>query len=357
MARVRPVLCAFAVGVTLGGAAAPARAQPAAPTNTKVTAEALFVEGRRLVAAGQYAEACPKFADSERLDPSPATLLNLASCYERLGRTATAWATYREAASAANAAGRQELVATAQRHADALVPRLARMTINVLQPPEGIEVKRDGVVVDRAEWGTPIPLDPGSHIVAVSAPGYKPWSTTVDVAYEGAQAGVNVPLLDPLPHDEARPTETPTPGTPPSSNASPPAAAVSPATAAPPSAKGEVGGGGTQRAIGWSVGAIGVVSLGVGAGFAIAAKARYKDSLNHCPLNPTVCDSTGVSERNEARTSGDVATWTVIGGAVAASVGLVVVLTAPHGAKAERVQAASVRVAPALGGAVLEGTW
>jgi hypothetical protein len=70
-----------------------------------------------------------------------------------------------------------------------------------------------------------------------------------------------------------------------------------------------------------------------------------------------VCDSIGVSERNDARSRGDVATWTVVGGAIAAGLGLVVVLTARHGSKSERPQAASVRVLPALGGAVLEGAW
>src|SRR5580704_7129436 len=71
-------------------------------------AEALFAEGRRLVDAGDFANACPKFADSERLDPSVATLLNLGACYEKAGRTASAWATFREAISAAQAAKRDD---------------------------------------------------------------------------------------------------------------------------------------------------------------------------------------------------------------------------------------------------------
>src|SRR3984885_15543934 len=100
-----------------------ARAQTPNPSGKSV-AEALFEEGRKLVADGNFAEACPKFADSQRLDPSPATLLNLASCYEKSGRTASAWATYREAASADSAAGRAEYITTAQRHAEALGPRL-----------------------------------------------------------------------------------------------------------------------------------------------------------------------------------------------------------------------------------------
>src|ERR1700735_1999583 len=105
----------LAAGIPASSVAAGANAAAQAPSNSTVTAEALFEEARSLVAAGKYAEACPKFADSERLGPSVATLLNLANCWEKAGHTATAWATYREAASAANAAGRKDYLATAQR--------------------------------------------------------------------------------------------------------------------------------------------------------------------------------------------------------------------------------------------------
>src|SRR5438552_13565446 len=141
--RVWPAaaLCAFVLG-----AAAPREARAQGNT-AKVAAEALFDEGRRLMAEGKAAEACPKFADSQRIDPSPGTLLNLASCYEKVDRPASAWATYREAASLAASTGRQDLVATAQRHADALSPKLARLSVSAASPPAGLAVALDGVTV------------------------------------------------------------------------------------------------------------------------------------------------------------------------------------------------------------------
>ena len=320
-----------------------ALAQPAGG-NGKVAAEALFEQGRSLVAEGKFAEACPRFADSQRLDPSPGTLLNLASCYEKLGRTATAWATYREAASAANAANRADYVASAQRHADALAQKLARLTTTVAQPVDGLQIRRDGVDVARAEWGVPIPVDAGSHTIEASAPGHKPWSTTVDVAQDGAQAAVAVPAL------EAAPVE-----------ATPPAPAVTPppAPTAPPPAPVDTGTGNGQRVAGLVVGGVGVVGLGLSALFAAFAKGKYNDSLNNCQTtNVNLCSQTGVNQRNDALTDGNVASVSFGVGLAALVGGGVLWFTAP---RAPSAATGSVRVSPMVGvgsgGAVLQGSW
>ena len=107
----------------LGAPAARAQGPSPAPSHDKVAAEALFEDGRRLAAAGSFAEACPKFADSQRLDPSPGTLLNLANCYEKLRSLRHGVGHLpRGRELPANAAGRADYVATAQRHAEALAP-------------------------------------------------------------------------------------------------------------------------------------------------------------------------------------------------------------------------------------------
>src|SRR5258708_39182856 len=53
-------------------------------------AEMLYRQGRALVAEGKAAEACPKFAESYRLDATTRTLLNPASCHKTQGKLATA---------------------------------------------------------------------------------------------------------------------------------------------------------------------------------------------------------------------------------------------------------------------------
>ena len=79
---------AFALVSSVGWVASPAFAQSG---SNKAAAEALFSEGRSLASAGKCDEAIPKFQASQKLDPGIGTLLNLADCYEKVGRTASAW--------------------------------------------------------------------------------------------------------------------------------------------------------------------------------------------------------------------------------------------------------------------------
>src|SRR3954468_2190760 len=70
--------------------------------SSQAAAQALFEQARKLMADGKFPEACPKLAESQRLDPGAGTLLNLGHCYEKSGRTASAWVTFKDAAAAAD---------------------------------------------------------------------------------------------------------------------------------------------------------------------------------------------------------------------------------------------------------------
>jgi hypothetical protein len=135
----------------------------------KATAEALFSEGRRLMASGNYATACEKFAASQKLDPGLGTSLNLADCYEKSGRTASAWVEFRDAASAAHRVGSKDREQVARARADALEKQLSRLTLVEKTPHPEQRVARDGAPVDRAVLGMAVPVDPGQHVVDVVA--------------------------------------------------------------------------------------------------------------------------------------------------------------------------------------------
>src|SRR4051812_39786672 len=171
----------------------PARAQSG--SGNRAAAEALFGEGRALMAKSQFSEACPKFEASEQLDPGLGTLLNLADCYEKLGKTASAWAEYREAIPLARGAGSKVRENLAIERAKALESRLSMITIRALGGAEdsaALEIRRDGVPVQAAKFGSPIPVDPGPHTIEATAPGKQKWSSTVQLN-EAQQLSIEVP--------------------------------------------------------------------------------------------------------------------------------------------------------------------
>jgi hypothetical protein len=177
-----------------------------AASNGESEAEALFRQAKELMDEGRYGEACPKLDRSRTLDRQVGTTLNLALCYERLGKTASSWAMWLDGADEAASKAQVEREALARRRAAQLAPRLLRITIVVTPQPDSpsLDVQLDGVSVPKAQWGTPTPVDPGAHWVQATAEGKRPWMFTVEVD-EGHVPTVNVGVLERLetPHEEA----------------------------------------------------------------------------------------------------------------------------------------------------------
>ena len=116
-----------------------AHAQQQSSPAQKVAAEALFDDALKLMRAGKHADACPKLEESQRLDPGIGTLLYLGECYENVGRTASAWASFREAASRAGAEGQSERLKSATERASRLEPKLAYLTIQAAPEARAIQ--------------------------------------------------------------------------------------------------------------------------------------------------------------------------------------------------------------------------
>jgi hypothetical protein len=153
------------VVLTLLLCAAPARADRRDP----VAAEALFRAGRAAADRGDFGSACPKFEESNRLDPAVGTMLNLAACEEQLGKVASAWQLFREVAQRLPRG--DERIAIAIARATALEPRLPHLYLAMANEPPGTVVLRDGVDLGSASFGLPLPVDPGEHVVIVKAAG------------------------------------------------------------------------------------------------------------------------------------------------------------------------------------------
>ena len=158
-------------------------------------AEALFQEGRRLLAAGQTDEACARLAESYAAEASSGTLLNLALCHEKQGKTATAWAEYRGAARLARNQGREDRAGAADDKVAMLEAKLPRLTSIPAKPVPGLKIATEDGTLGEGGLGVAVPVDPGSHKVTVSAPGYRPWATTLEMK-EGEQRTLEIPELE-----------------------------------------------------------------------------------------------------------------------------------------------------------------
>jgi hypothetical protein len=161
-------------------------------------AEEAFQEGRRLLAAGQIDQACASFAKSYDMVASSGTLLNLALCHEKQGKTATAWNEYRAAARLARNQGREDRASFADESANALEANLARISITAVEAVPGLHVATEAGPLGEGGLKVEVPIDPGSHKVTATAPGYLAWSATVQVK-EGQQLTVQIPKLEPEP--------------------------------------------------------------------------------------------------------------------------------------------------------------
>jgi Tfp pilus assembly protein PilF len=272
----------------------------------RAAAQSLFEEGRALMQTGKLAEACAKLEKSEELDPGGGTMLNLALCHERQGRTATAWAEYHDALDMARKDKRSGREDFARQHIAELTPALSRLTVKV--PAEGtpaaIEITRNGAPLKRAAWGTPAPVDPGPQTILARAPGYEDWSFTFTLGGRADSKTVEVPPLR------------------------------RGASAAGP---------GLQRALGFTLVGLGAAALGVGVGFGIHALASEATAHSLCG-GDTVCPTqAGLAQSQSAVTSAKVADGLIFGGLGVAGVGLAVALVArPAGAGDTAASAALV---------------
>lgn len=324
-----------AVAVCLGlVVAASAPAVHAAPDeDSRLAAQTLFDEAQALKRDGSYEEACEKFAASQKLDPALGTQLNLADCYERVGRTASAWINYVEVAAKAKKAGSTRRLEIAKERAAALKPKLSRMRVEVSSPVDGLTVERAGKKVPEATWGSATPVDPGSYEVTASAPGKKTWRTEVEVEGEGAEVVVEVPALQDVPAGDD-------------------------AVESQPSEPDQVEQDGTAQTVaGIIIGVVGLGGVGLGAAFAGISHSKYDESLEHCTVSDDVCSPEGVELRDEAQTGQVIYVTSFAVGGAALVTGLVLLLTAPSGDEpGPAAGEASLRWMPTLGpgGAALQ---
>ncbi|MFZ5892719.1 MAG: hypothetical protein ACOY0T_16795 [Myxococcota bacterium] len=324
--RARFVVCA-ALAFSLGTVGSDlARAE----SGDRALAEQLFRNAQELMKKERYAEACPKLSESHRLDPGTGTLLNLAVCHEREGKLASAWAEYNDVITLARRDQRADRVQFAEQRIAAIEPQLSRVTIELSPGTEtaGLELLLDGQRLGLAALGVAAPLDPGTHTLAVGAPGKRPWQIRIEIGSPGAQQRIVVPKLEDAPLDATKDTTQTTPG----------AAEARPRN--------------TQRISGYAIAGLGVVGIGLGSYFGLRAISKNNESNDQgCMGNE--CPADAAATRRAAASAGNVSTIAFLVGGAALATGVVLVLTAPRSrGETKPPPQAAFRLSP--GGAQLE---
>lgn len=294
----------------------PAWAQTPGP-GAAALAEGLFQDGKRLMAEGNFQEACPKLVESHRLDPAGGTALLLGSCHEGMKRWASAWAAYKEAVGFAIKDHRSDREERAKERLREVEARLGWLHLRVpaaLQGAEGLRVSVGALGIPRAAWTSPLPLDPGEYRVVASLPGGCSWSAMARVDEGGGSVALALP-------ERLECEASPGPAVP---------SAAAPGFSPSPAAYGLFGAG----------------ALGLGAGAVLGLRALSKDreADRLCP-EVSCGEPDGVRISSEARRAARASSVSFVLGATALSAGLLVVLLQ------RREPTVALRVAPSLGAA------
>jgi len=333
------VLAPFAIASLLMAQAS--YAQPAAPSaNDQAAAQALFDNARKAMDSGDFAHACPMFESSQKLDPQPGTQFNLAACYDKGGKAASAWITYQEAASASAAAGRPEWAEKAKEKAATIEPRVAKIAILPVTQYAGFEVRRDGVVVEAGAFNVALPIDGGDHVIEATAPHKNKWRTKLKVV-DGQTAKVKIPALTDEADTSAVQTEV-------DDSVPPP---LPPDTTPVSDDK-------LPRILAYtSFGLAGATAI-VGGVFGVLAMSKKSDADPLCST-ATMCSSAGASLISSAQTFATLSTIFFVAAGVSVLEGITLLLTAPRAAAPAPTQSVRLELgAPrADAGVSLRGAW
>jgi hypothetical protein len=290
-------------------------------------AEALFRAGREAMEQGDYSTACNRFAESQRLEPAGGTAFNLAACFEKLGRVASAWKTYREAAERlphGDARARHS-----EEQARALEPKLPKLTLSPGPGAENVIVELNGTELGAASLGLALPVDPGEQRIIVRAPGREARTMTVTLAVSETKQVTVSPGKATAPEPGARPPES-----------------------APASDSAASDDGSGQRTLGWVLGGVGVAGLAVSAVTGVMVLDRKNTVDEECTND--LCTAKGDEAAASGRTLSTVSTIAFVAGAAGVGVGAYFLLSAPDAPVSARV---GLRARSALPELVLEGSF
>lgn len=291
-------LCVALATCTIGTASV-AAAQAAGPSAAdRDTARNLMDIGDEHFDAGRYEEALESYEAADEIMNVPTTRFAVGKTQEKLGKLVEARDTLlsvRQLPVMEDETGPLEEARTkAAELAFAIGKRIPTLEIMVRGVPE-VDVQVDGTPIERAATSVPRRMNPGTHQVVVTAPGYQQQTRSVTLT-EGDTQKLEI-QLEPLP-------QTPAP---------PPLTKPTPTVRPLPDDGSRTS---SLVYIGFSVGAAGLLVGAITGGIALATASSLEDACDgdRCPRSTTEEDFDTTLALSHASTAGFVVAG--VGGAL-----------------------------------------
>jgi hypothetical protein len=327
--RLRTASLAFAVSLCFCAPTFAARTALAQSDDDRATARALGLEGQQALDSKDYQKAEDRFRRADKLVHAPTLELGLARALAGVGKYVESQETYnriiREGLPPGAPEAFKKALDEAKKEVDSVAPKVAGATITV-KGPNGVDVADPKVFLDEhlvnsASLGVRRAVDPGPHVLRVSADGYKPSEVRFTVPEGGS---VNEPVVLDKEVGAAAPA-TPPPTTVGGSTSTGPATAgmSAPPTPEQPAAKG------SHSILPWVAFGIGGAGLVVGAITGLVAMGDHSSLQSKC-TNGT-CGPAQQNDLNSYHSMGTISTVGFVVAGVGAAAGVILLVTQPKG--------------------------
>jgi len=176
-------------------ASVPALAAPKKTTSAEQKeADRHFKSGVALFKEAKFKEALAEFERAYEIAPHPLVLYNIAGCHRELSNYGEAIKFYERFLKEGKGQVPKERLTTAQTELDAIVGRIARITV-VIQGPPYATLILDGNTLGTMPVPMPLILPPGEHKLIAKADGFKDGERTLRVA-SGDEAEISLTLSE-----------------------------------------------------------------------------------------------------------------------------------------------------------------
>jgi hypothetical protein len=306
---------------------APSAAQAQGPSSdgdVLKRAREQFAQALALQTGGDWAGALALLKEVAAVKPTPQVRFNIALCEERLGLLVAALGDYELAGSDAQAQKAEQVRQEVDARLESLKARLPRVVVKRGQGADSATISLDGVSLGDSVLNSPLPVDPGPHVVEGAAAGFLPFKQAFRVA-EQQTATIEVKL-------ELEPAKPPPPAPPP---------------ALPPAQ--------TMRTAGFIVGGSGIASLLTSGAMFYLRHTTINDLDQQCGADRRSCPESAQSTVDRGKMYTTLGNVTLGVGALALGVGATLVVLGGRSSARASVGIAPGAVGANAGGASLIG--